>query len=80
MSDATAKGTTPSQATSDWDDLVRALTVERFTKWKPSPSTKDRTEMVACPTVRDGLPFQPIARSVRARKYHRFTATSGRTS
>jgi len=80
MSDDTAKGTTPSQATSDRDDLVRALTVERFTKWKPSSSTKDRTEMVACPTVRDGLPFQPIARSVRARKYRRFTATSGRTS
>jgi len=80
MSDNAAKGTVPSQATSDRDDLVRALTVERFTKWKPSPSTLDRTEMVACPTVRDGLPFQPTARSVRARKYRRFTADSGRNS
>lgn len=83
MSDNAVKGTVPSQATSDRDDLVRALTVERLTKWKPSPSTSDRTEVVACPTVRDGLPFQPfqpITRSVRARKYRRFTADSGRNS
>ncbi len=80
MSDKTDKGPIPSHATSDQDDLVRALTVERFTRWKPSPSTNDQTEMVACPAVRDGLPFQPILRSVRARKYRRVTATSGTMS
>jgi len=61
-------------------DLLRALTVERFTQWKPSTSVQDRTEMVACPTLRDGLPFEPIARTVRARKYRGQTAASRRSS
>jgi hypothetical protein len=50
-------------------DLVRLLTVERFTVWKTSTAMRDRAEMAACPTVRDGMPFEPIARPVRTRKY-----------
>ena len=64
----------------DKADLLRALTVERFTAWKPPSSATDRAEMVAYPTVRDGLPFEPTARSVRAGKYRRYTAATRRSS
>lgn len=80
MSDIADRGSTPSQATSEHDDLVRALTVERFTRWKPSTSAEDRTKMGVYPTVRDGLPFQPNARTVRARKYRRNVAVPGRNA
>ena len=51
------------------DEPVRSLLVERFSKGGPGPPNNDRAEMITYPTVRDGLPFEPIARSVRARKY-----------
>jgi len=78
MSDIAAQGPGPSRSASDRDDLVRALTVERFTRWIPSTSTQDRADTEACPTVRDGWPFEPSARSVRARKYRRNTAVPRR--
>ena len=68
----------PSQV--DRADLLRALTVERFTPWTPTTTSEDRDEMVACPTVRDGLPFEPITRSVRARKFRLNTDASRRSS
>lgn len=67
-------------AQSGHEELIRALTVERFTRWKPSPSANDRTEAQACPSVRDGLPFEPIARTVRARKYRRGNAATRSSS
>ena len=81
MSDIAFADPGNGKAMAEHEDLVpRALVVERFTKWTPSTSAKDRSERVACPTVRDGLPFEPIARSVRARKYRRNTADSRRSS
>jgi hypothetical protein len=70
------------EPTSDIDraDLLRTLTVERFTQWRPTTTSEDRDEMVACPTVRDGLPFEPITRSVRARKYRPSANVSRRSS
>jgi hypothetical protein len=68
----------PSQV--DRADLLRALTVERFTPWSPMTTSEDRDEMVAYPTVRDGLPFEPITRSVRARKYRPNAKASRRSS
>jgi hypothetical protein len=62
------------------DELVRSLLVERFSKWGPGPPNNDRAEMVAYPTVRDGLPFEPITRSVRARKYRPNANASRRSS
>jgi hypothetical protein len=80
MSDSAFSDPEKRKTVSEHEDLVRALTVERFTKWTPSTSANDRAEMVACPTVRDGLPFEPIARSVRARKYRRDANASRRSS
>jgi hypothetical protein len=80
MSEVAFSGLGDESAETEHDDVVRALTVECFTRWKPSTSAKDRTEMLACPTVRDGLPFEPIARSVPAWKYRGQTAASRRSS
>lgn len=54
-------------------DLVRALIVERFSRWTPHVDRGDSDGLTAYPAVRDGMPFQPNARNVRARPYRRAT-------
>lgn len=62
------------------DELIRSLLVERFSKWGPGPPNNDRAEVATYPTVRDGLPFEPIATSVRARKFRLNADASRRNS
>jgi hypothetical protein len=62
------------------DELIHSLLVERFSKWGPGPPSNDRAEMATYPTVRDGLPFEPIATSVRARKFRLSADASRRNS
>lgn len=45
---------------SRYTDLLRTLTVERFTLWKPSTLAEERDEMPTSRTLRDRLPFEPI--------------------
>lgn len=65
---------------ADYTDFLRTLTVERFTPWERPTSAEDRAEMDARLTVRDGFSFEPIARSVRARKHRRQPNASRRNT
>ena len=62
------------------DELIRSLLVERFSKWGPGPPNNDRAEVATYPTVRDGLPFEPITCSARARKHRPNASASRRAS
>lgn len=64
----------------EYEGMIRPLIAERFTRWSPTTTAEDRDEMVTCPTVRDGLPFETITRSVRARKFRLNTDASRRNS
>ncbi len=64
----------------DYDSLMRALLVERFTRWAPSTTADERTELTASPTLRDGSAFEPNRRNVRPRKFHRCQAELRRNS
>ena len=61
----------------NYDEVASSLRVEQFSKWKPSPSARDRTELVACPAVRDGLPFEPIGQNPRRGRARRAAAADG---
>ena len=50
---------------TQYEELVRSLLVERFSRWQPRPSINDRSEHVSSPTVGDGLPFGPINQNPR---------------
>ena len=61
----------------NYDEVASSLRVEQFSKWKPSPSARDRTELVACPAVRNGLPFEPIGQNPRRSRARRAAAADG---
>ena len=66
--------------TMSHEELVRALIVERFSRWTP-PADRGRPRRVAAyPAVREGMPFQPNPRNVRSRPYRRPTPVSRRSS
>ena len=69
-----------SLSETDYVKFLCAPAVGRFNRWRPSTSANDAAEMVACPSVRDGLPFEPIAHSVRARKFRLNAYASRRNS
>lgn len=50
---------------TQYDELVRSLLVERFSRWQPRPSINDRSELASNPAVGDGLPFEPINQNPR---------------
>lgn len=66
--------------TMSHEELVRALIVERFSRWTPPADSADPDGHAAYPAVRDGMPFQPNPRIVRARPYRRATPVRRKSS
>ena len=66
--------------TMSHEELVRALIVERFSRWTPPADSADPDGLAAYPAVRDGMPFQPNKHNVRARSYRRPSSVLRRSS
>jgi hypothetical protein len=63
--------------TTEHDQLVLSLIVERFSRWAPGSSMAERTETSSQLTVRDGSRFEPV-RSPAVRHHRRADAEATR--
>lgn len=64
---------------TDHADVLRALLVERYSRWVPTPTREAQADLDSSPATRDGLPFEPV-RAPRPRRGRPKPANTRRTS